>query len=169
MLAIILDWFAAIYLRKHFSTKLQYFFMGVLVGAINSAISAYIVGTLLNDKPGQIVISGLTGAIYHPLLIFFFIFLQLRKASKKAQKEAAVSANVAANSYWDANESLIIKGILKENEHIDLDTAERNLSLEENLSNIPTEDIIKNIQKNYYSEEAIPSVLRSLKSRLNGK
>lgn len=165
MLAILLDTLAAYLLRKYFSTKLQYFFFGIIAGVINSAVSAFLMGALLNETPSAVVVSALSGAFLHPILIFIFLYIDLRFISKKLKRNAAIAAANAEDEYWDANEGRIIDEVLKSHQSIDLSVAERNEILEDNLARLPTEEIIEKIKRKHFAEDAIPSVLRVLSSR----
>ena len=161
MIAIVLDILAAYLLRRYFSTKFQYFFMGVIAGVINATIGAFLVGIWLDEPPGTVLMGALSGALYHTLFIFLFLFCDLRFIAKKSKREALK----AEDKYWDANGERIITDVLKNHQGIDLSVASRNEILEENLTRLSTEEIIERIQKKHFSDDAIPSALRVLNSR----
>jgi hypothetical protein len=162
MLAILLDALAAYLLKKYFSTKIQYFFAGLVAGILISATSAVLMGMWLNEPPAAVMLGALTGAFLHPLFIYIFLYFDLRFNSKKLKKAAVI----AEEAYWDANEARVISELLENYRHIDLNSDPQNSMLEDNLRRLPIEEVVEKFRKKYFDEESIPSVLRVLRNRL---
>ena len=89
MLGILLDFLAAYLLRKYFSTKLQYFFGGLIAGIVNSTVSPFLIGIWWNVPPVYVVFNAGSGALGHLLCIFFFLYIYARSSAKKSEKAAA--------------------------------------------------------------------------------
>jgi hypothetical protein len=165
MLAILLDALAAYLLRKYFSTKIQFFFAGLVAGILISMASAFLMGMWLNEPPAAVILGALTGAFLHPLLIYIFLYLDLRFISKKLKKAAVIAEEAAKDAEWDANEARVISELLENYRHIDLNSATQNPMLEDNLRRLPIEEVVEKLRKKYFDEESIPSVLRVLRNR----
>ena len=89
MLGILLDFLAAYLLRKYFSTKLQYFFGGLIAGIVNSTVSPFFIGIWWTVPPVYVVFNAGSGALGHILCIFFFLYIYARSSAKKSEKAAA--------------------------------------------------------------------------------
>ena len=165
MLGILLDFLAAYLLRKYFSTKLQYFFGGLIAGIVNSTVSSFLIGMWLNVPPVYVVFNAGSGALGHTLCIFFFLYIYARSSARKSEKAAAAVEAVAQDAHWDANEARIISEILQRHQHIDLSSVPHNNFLEDNLLRLSNEEIIEKLREGYFDEYAIPSALRVLRNR----
>lgn len=161
MIAIVLDFLAAYVLKRYFSTKLQYFFMGLIAGVINATAGAFLVGIWLDEPPGVIATRALSGVVPHTLFIFICLFFALRLDVQKAKKQALKNEE----EYRDESEQRVITDVLKNNQGVDLSAAPRDEALEENLARLSTEEIIGRMQNKNFADASIPSVLRVLDSR----
>lgn len=161
MIAIILDFLAAYVLKRYFSTKLQYFFMGLIAGVITATAGAFLVGMWLDEPPGVIATRALSGVVPHTLFIFICLFFGLRLDAKKVNKQALKDEE----KYWDENEQRVITDVLKNNQGVDLSAAPHNEALEENLARLSTEEIVERLQNKNFADVSVPSVLRVLSSR----
>lgn len=161
MIAIALDFLAAYALKKYFSTKRQYFLMGLIAGVTNAMAGAFLVGMWLDEPPGVIVTRALSGVLPHTIFIFICLFFALRLDANKANKRALADEE----KNWDEDEQRVITDVLKNNQDVDLSIASRNEALEENLARLSTEEIIERIQSKNFAVASIPSALRVLRSR----
>ena len=165
MIAILLDFLAAALIRRRFSSKLMYLLVGFVAGILSSSIGAFLVGFWLDERPGQILLRAISGAIPHTVLIYILLILDSWDFKRLARKKAAIELANANDKYWEENEQSVIINTLETYRDIDL-TVVPNQILEENLTKLSTEEIIERLSKKNFSDDAIPSALRVLKNRM---
>ena len=123
-------------------------------------------GFWFDEKPGQILMSAISGVVPHTLFVYISLLLDSWNSNRSAKKNEAIELSNAGDRFWEENEQLVITAILKNYQRVDLNASARNKMFEENLARLSTEEIVDRLNRNNFSEDSIPSALRVLSNRL---
>jgi uncharacterized membrane protein YeaQ/YmgE (transglycosylase-associated protein family) len=162
MIAIALDTLIAHLLsRKKLGTFL-YLIYGLIGAIFVSAITPAISSSSIDETPGVYLIEVISGTLLNSIAIcLLFYFFKRRQKIKKAAEHAH-----AEDQYWEQNEHELILKTLEKYKDRDFKFQSGNTELELNLSQMSTEEILKRLETNNFSDESIPSALKVLSSRL---
>jgi len=159
---ILFDVMASVLIQKYFRSKIAYFVCGI-VGGICSSILTVLIGLIFSsEKPVYIIFNGFKFSLAHVILIYLFIFMDLRRRSKKI----ALIETKNIDEKWNISEKQLIKAALFKYSHINHTIINLDSEEGQNISRLTSEEILEKLSKKYFSEEATPFALAVLQTRL---